>query len=104
MAKIKPFRALRPHNEFAKDVASRPYDVMNVEEAKKEAGSNLLSFLHVTRSEIDLPEGTDIHSQEVYDKAKENLDTFISKKILFQERSPCYYIYQLIMKVIFELY
>lgn len=98
MAKIKPFRALRPHNEFAKDVASRPYDVMNVEEAKKEAGSNLLSFLHVTRSEIDLPADTDVHSRQVYDKAKENLEMFISKKILFREESPCYYIYQLAWK------
>jgi uncharacterized protein (DUF1015 family) len=98
MAKIKPFSALRPHNEFAKDVASRPYDVMNVEEAKKEAANNLLSFLHVTRSEIDLPAETDVHSQEVYNKAKANLDMFLSKKILFQEESPCYYIYQLAWK------
>ena len=98
MAIIKPFRALRPHNEYAKDVASRPYDVLNSEEARKEASGNLLSFLHVTKSEIDLPAGTDIHSQEVYDKAKENLNAFIEKKVLFQDERPCYYIYELSWK------
>lgn len=98
MAIIKPFRALRPHNEYAKDVASRPYDVLNSEEARKEAEGNLLSFLHVTKSEIDLPAGTDIHSQAVYDKAKENLKAFIEKKVLFQDEAPCYYIYELTWK------
>jgi uncharacterized protein (DUF1015 family) len=98
MAIIKPFRALRPHNEYAKEVASRPYDVLNSEEAKKEAEGNLLSFLHVTKSEIDLPPGTDIHSQAVYDKAKENLQAFIQKKVLFQDEAPCYYIYELTWK------
>jgi uncharacterized protein (DUF1015 family) len=98
MAIIKPFRALRPHNEYAKEVASRPYDVLNSEEARKEAQGNLVSFLHVTKSEIDLPAGTDIHSQEVYDKAKENLLAFIDKKILFQDEEPCYYIYELAWK------
>jgi uncharacterized protein (DUF1015 family) len=98
MATIKPFRALRPHNEYAKDLASRPYDVMNSEEARKEAEGNLLSFLHVTKSEIDLPPGTDIHSQLVYDKAKENLQAFIQKKVLFQDETPCYYIYELAWK------
>lgn len=98
MAIIKPFRALRPHNEYAKDVASRPYDVLNPEEARKEAEGNLLSFLHVTKSEIDLPAGTDIHSQQVYDKAKENLEAFIEKKVLFQDDEPCYYIYELAWK------
>jgi uncharacterized protein (DUF1015 family) len=69
MAIIKPFKALRPHNEYAAQVASRPYDVLNSEEARKEAGGNLLSFLHVTKAEIDLPAGTDIHSEAVYQKA-----------------------------------
>jgi uncharacterized protein (DUF1015 family) len=98
MAKIKPFRALRPHNEYAAQVASRPYDVLNSEEAKKEAGDNLLSFLHVTKSEIDLPADIDIHSEQVYEKAKDNLQKFIQKKILFQEEKPCYYIYELAWK------
>ncbi len=98
MADIKPFRALRPHNEFAKEVASKPYDVLNSEEARKEAEGNLTSFLHITKSEIDLPQGIDIHSQEVYQKAAENLQQFIDKKILFREEKDCYYIYQLSWK------
>ncbi|MDB5196200.1 MAG: hypothetical protein JWP88_570 [Flaviaesturariibacter sp.] len=95
MAQIKPFRALRPHNEYAYQVASRPYDVLNSEEARKEAAGNMLSFLHVTKSEIDLAEGIDIHTQEVYDKAAENLQRLVDRKILFQDETPCYYIYQL---------
>ncbi len=98
MAQIKPFRALRPHNEYTAQVASRPYDVLNSEEARKEAGDNFLSFLHVTKSEIDLPAGIYIHSGQVYEKAKENLQKLIQKKILFQEDKPCYYIYELAWK------
>jgi uncharacterized protein (DUF1015 family) len=74
MATIKPFRALRPHNEYAAQVASRPYDVLSSEEARKEASGNLLSFLHVTKAEIDLPADVDIHSDAVYQKAGENLE------------------------------
>ncbi len=95
---IKPFKALRPHNEYAAQVASKPYDVLNSEEAKKEAGDNFLSFLHVTKSEIDLPADIDIHSEQVYQKAKENLQKLVDKKILFQEEKPCYYIYELAWK------
>lgn len=98
MAIIKPFRALRPHNEYAAQVASKPYDVLNSEEARKEAGDNFLSFLHVTKSEIDLPPDTDIHSEQVYQKAKDNLQKLIQKKVLFQEEKPCYYIYELAWK------
>lgn len=95
MATIKPFRALRPHNQYAAQVASRPYDVLNSEEARKEAEGNLLSFLHVTKAEIDLPSEVDIHSDAVYQKAAENLENFIEKKVLFQDEAPCYYIYEL---------
>jgi uncharacterized protein (DUF1015 family) len=98
MASIQPFRALRPHNEFAAQVASRPYDVLNSEEARKEVQGNLLSFLHVTKSEIDLPEGTDLYSGQVYEKAKANLQHLIDRHILFQEERPCYYIYELAWK------
>lgn len=98
MAIIKPFRALRPHNEYAAQVASRPYDVLNSEEARKEAGDNLLSFLHVTKSEIDLPADIDVHSGKVYEKAKENLEKLIQKRVLFQDEKPCYYIYELAWK------
>jgi len=97
MVTIAPFKALRPEAQLAKQVASRPYDVLNSKEAKVEAQGNPASFLHITKSEIDLPETTDIHSQEVYLKAKENLDAFASRNILFRESKPCYYIYQLIM-------
>src|SRR6187401_278795 len=98
MAIIKPFRALRPHNEFAAQVASRPYDVLNSEEARKEVEGNPISFLHVTKAEVDLPADTDIHSDAVYQKAKENLDALINKHVLFQDEKPCYYIYELAWK------
>ena len=97
MISISPFKALRPEPQFAKQVASRPYDVLNSKEAKVEAEGNPYSFLHITKSEIDLPAGIDIHTQQVYQKAKENLDAFISRSILFSESKPCYYIYQLTM-------
>lgn len=97
MITISPFPALRPGPQHAKAVASRPYDVLNSKEAKEEAQGNPESFLHITKSEIDLPESVDIHSQEVYDRAKENLDAFISRGILFRESKPCYYIYKLTM-------
>jgi len=97
MITISPFKALRPEAQHAKAVASRPYDVLNSKEAKIEAQGNPNSFLHITKSEIDLPETTDIHSAAVYEKAKENLQAFMSRKILFRESKPCYYIYKLTM-------
>lgn len=97
MISIHPFKALRPEAQHAKQVASRPYDVLNSKEAKIEAQGNPSSFLHITKSEIDLPEDVDIHSQQVYDTAKKNLDAFISRNILFRESKACYYIYQLVM-------
>ncbi len=97
MVTIHPFKALRPEAQHAKNVASRPYDVLNSKEAKIEAQGNPASFLHITKSEIDLPEDTDIHSQIVYETAKENLVAFISRNVLFRESKACYYIYQLIM-------
>ncbi len=97
MTTIKPFKALRPEAARAKQVASRPYDVLNSAEAREEAAGNPDSFLHITKSEIDLPAGTDIHSQPVYDKAKENLNAFVQRNVLFREDKACYYIYQLIM-------
>ena len=97
MAIIKPFKALKPKKELAEQVASRPYDVLNSEEAKKEAAGNNYSFLRITKSEIDLPDGIDTHSQQVYEKAKSNLEFFIQNGTLFKEEKPCYYIYQLVM-------
>ena len=97
MISIYPFKALRPDAQYARQVASRPYDVLNSREAKIEARGNPNSFLHITKSEIDLPEDIDIHSRQVYETAKENLDAFISRKVLFRETKACYYIYQLVM-------
>ena len=97
MAKISPFKALRPAAELASKVASRPYDVLNSKEAKTEAQGNAFSFLHITKSEIDLPDLADIHSEEVYDKARQNLQAFIQRNVLFKESKPCYYMYELVM-------
>jgi uncharacterized protein (DUF1015 family) len=97
MAIIRPFKALRPIKEFAEKVASRPYDVLSSEEARIEAKNNPYSFLHITKSEIDLPENTDPHSPVVYQKANENLENFIHNGILGQEDNPLFYIYQLVM-------
>ncbi|OYU56958.1 MAG: hypothetical protein CFE25_06975 [Chitinophagaceae bacterium BSSC1] len=97
MANIKPFKALRPQAQLAKQVASRPYDVLSSAEAKVEVQGNPFSFLHITKSEIDLPESVDVHAQEVYQQAKENLVASIQRDTLFRESKECYYIYQLIM-------
>ncbi len=97
MAIIKPFKALRPHAQLAKQVASRPYDVLSSAEAKLEAQGNHSSFLHITKSEIDLGDTVDVHAAAVYEQAKDNLAAFITRDILFRESKECYYIYQLIM-------
>jgi uncharacterized protein (DUF1015 family) len=96
MAKISPFKGLRPKPELAAQVATLPYDVVNVQEAKV-IGKNPYNFYHVTRSEIDLPAGVDVHSPQVYQRAKENLDKFIEDGVFFQDQEPCYYIYELVM-------
>ena len=98
MAKISPFNAVRPQPQLAKQVASKPYDVLNSAEAKLEAVGNAYSFLHITKSEIGLPEAIDIHSAEVYELALNNLNAFMQRDVLFKESKPCYYIYQLIME------
>lgn len=96
MAKITPFKGLRPTHALASQVATLPYDVVNVAEARAIA-SNPYNFYHITRSEIDMTDGIDVHSVEVYQKAKENLDKFIADGILVQDKEPCYYIYKLVM-------
>jgi len=97
MAIISPFKALRPNIEFAKEVASPPYDVLSSEEARVFAKDQPNSFLHVTKSEIDMPIGLSIYDTSVYEKAKANLKTFVDKGILMMEEKPCYYIYELVM-------
>ena len=81
MAIVKPFKGLRPPKEIVKQLASRPYDVLNSAEARIEASGNPYSLLRVTKAEIDLPEGIDEHSQEVYDKVVENFNLFKNKNI-----------------------
>lgn len=93
MAIIRPFRALRPAPSLAAAVASLPYDVMNTAEARQMAAGNPHSFLHVSRAEIDLPEGTDDHSQAVYDKAAETFRRFIAEDTLVQDTGAYLYVY-----------
>lgn len=97
MAKIKPFRAIRPVEEFVDKVAELPYDVMSRDEAKQIADKNDYSFLHIDRAEIDLPESIDEYDEKVYLKAKDNLDKFKRNNILIQEDDECIYIYKEVM-------
>ena len=96
MANITPFKGLRPVKQLAAEVATLPYDVVSVAEAR-EFRKDPYNFYHVTRAEIDLQENVDVHSQQVYEKARENLDNMIQEKILIQDSEPCYYIYELVM-------
>lgn len=93
MAVIKPFKGLRPPQEIAEDLACLPYDVMNSEEAARMADGKENSLLHITRAEIDCPDGTDIHSDEVYEKSVENFVKFQQNGWLKQDDEPKYYIY-----------
>ncbi len=93
MATIKPFKGYRPPEDIAEDLACLPYDVMNAAEAAKMAEGKPCSLLHITRSEIDCQEGTDVHSQVVYDKAVENFNRFKKKGWLVQDDVPKFYIY-----------
>ena len=97
MAVVKPFNALRPTKNNASDVASVPYDVVNRAEAKELAGQNQLSFLRVTRSEIDLPDTIDAYDEQVYKKAKENIDKLRNDAPLIVDDSPHFFLYRLIM-------
>jgi len=97
MAVIRPFKALRPTKGKAQLVASVPYDVVDREEAKHFAEGDPLSYLHITRSEIDLPDVKDVYSKEVYLKAKENLNKIIELAPLKVDQKPHFYLYRLIM-------
>ncbi len=94
MARIEPFKGLRPKKDLAREVASPPYDVLNSEEARMMAKGNEFSFLHIVKPEIDLPSGTDLYSDEVYLKAKENFERFIDSGILFQDKEKVFYLYK----------
>ena len=91
MVRIKPFAAVRPPKELVEEVAARPYDVLNSQEAKAEAGEK--SLLHITKPEIDFDPIIDEHSQQAYDKAVENFKKWQSAGWLRQDGKPCYYIY-----------
>ncbi len=93
MSIFRPFNGFRPQKENVNKVASRPYDVLNSSEARKEVEGNPYSFLHVVKPEIDLPEGIDLHSQEVYNKAKSNLQKLITDGMFMQDDNAYYYIY-----------
>ena len=94
MATIKPFAALRPRPDLAAEVCELPYDVMSSAEAREMAAGNPLSFLHVSKPEIDLPADIDLHSSEVYAKGKENFDRLISGGILKPDARPSFYLYR----------
>jgi uncharacterized protein (DUF1015 family) len=93
MAIFKPFRGYRPPSEIVKDLASRPYDVLNSAEARIEAGDNPYCFLRVVKPEVELPEDINLYSQQVYDKARANFEKFIQKAYLIQDPKPLYYVY-----------
>ena len=98
MARIKPFRALRPKKELVKDIACPPYDVLDRDEALKIAENNPYSFLHVIKPEIDLPPDIDLYDERVYKKGRENLDKFIENNYIFQDEKSQFYIYRQVWK------
>ncbi len=93
MAKVKPFRGIRPPKDIIEQVASRPYDVLNSEEARREAEGNPKSLYHIIKPEIDFEPGTDEHDPKVYDKAVDNFRMFREKGWLVQDPEERYYIY-----------
>ena len=93
MATIKPFRGIRPPKELVEQVESRPYDVLDSEEARQEAGDNEKSLYHIIKPEIDFPEGTSEYDPRVYEKAAENFRKFQEQGWLVQDQQDHYYIY-----------
>ena len=97
MITIKPFAALRPKPELAARICELPYDVMSSEEARQIAAGNPLSFLHVSKPEIDLPPGTDLYAPEVYAKGRESFQKLIAQGARTHDPAPCYYLYRQVM-------
>jgi uncharacterized protein (DUF1015 family) len=97
MATIKPFAALRPKTELASQICELPYDVMSSAEAREMATGNPLSFLHVSKPEIDLPPDTDVYSDAVYAKGRENFERLIAQGVLRQDARPCFHLYRQVM-------
>jgi len=97
MSVIKPFKGIRPKKEYAQQVASPPYDVLNSEEARAMAKENPYSFLHVNKPEIDLPPQTNLYDEKVYQKGAENFKKLQDDGILISDEKPFLYIYRQIM-------
>jgi len=97
MTLIRPFTGLRPVGARAAEVVAPPYDVLSSDEARNRAAGRPWSFLHISKPEIDLPEGTDPYSKEVYAQAAANLQRMLQAGILERDTEPCYYIYRLVM-------
>jgi uncharacterized protein (DUF1015 family) len=94
MSVVLPFKALRPQKQFVEAIAACPYDVVTEEEAKNIVRDNPLSFLHVEKSEVDMPGPYNAHDDRIYEIARDNLHRLIREKILFQDETPCFYIYR----------
>jgi len=94
---LRPFAGLRPAPQYAAEVAAPPYDVLSSDEARVMAEGKPWSFLHISKPEIDLPEGIDLHSPAVYAKARENLDKMVAAGVLVRDGQPCFYVYRLKM-------
>ncbi|MHC1683788.1 MAG: DUF1015 domain-containing protein [Clostridiaceae bacterium] len=97
MVMLKPFKAYRPRRDVDNKVAALPYDVMNSEEAREMVKDNEYSFLHIDKAEIDLDESINIYDDEVYSKARANLDKFMDEGVLVEDSKPSIYVYRLIM-------
>ncbi|MBK7258562.1 MAG: DUF1015 domain-containing protein [Ignavibacteriae bacterium] len=93
MSTLRPFKGFRPQPQFAAQVAAKPYDVLNSDEARTEAAGNPLSFLHVGKPEIDLPPDIHLYDERVYLKGKENLEKLIRDGVLMEEKTPAFYVY-----------
>ena len=93
MPVFRPFKAVRPLKEYAREIAAKPYDVLNSTEARKEAKGHPLSFLHVNKPEIDLEENINLYDPKVYQKGKENLQKLIDIGYLKKDTNENFYIY-----------
>ena len=94
---VRPFAALRPRSADAAAVAAPPYDVLSSEEARQAASDKPLSFLHISKAEIDLPPDIDHHAPQVYARSAENFQRLIDAGVLCRDTQPCYYVYRLVM-------
>lgn len=97
MAVVRPFRAVRPDKKYAEKVISLPYDVMNRKEAAEMAEGNPYSFLHICRSEIDMPEQENAYDKSVYEKARDNIAAYLNDGVFIRDEKPMLYIYRQVM-------